>query len=433
MDWRQKWRSTIRRTRHPGVWERKEGGFLIRALITERATGRRRELKRVLPNADLETAITTLAQGVKILRDGAAQNATSKTRFAAFAVDVFEQQKRAGRLRSAASLRKWGDILVHLIAGTRDGNGALLVRGLGEFFLDELRPTHLEQWHANVTSNLINTGIYKPTTCTGWRAVLRVVLRHAQRRLALSLNLADSIPVFDTREHDPYPAEEPNALPPERVGEFLAALRTMYPQFYAMTLLGLFTGLRPSSLRPLRRSGEQQDILWDSGEVLVRRSQTFGEKVMNTTKTGVRLRIGLPAFVMDVLRWHVDTQLMEAAQQDSELLFPSITGGFRAPTVLNKPFAAVAQEMRLGYKFTQRGLRRTFQDLARRAEIESVVTRSISGHATEQMREHYSTVAIVEKARAIERMVQAVGVEGLIPGAEKSQDFMVYQRQQFTV
>lgn len=285
MEWKQRWCSTIRKTKHPGVWERQEGGFLIRALITERATGRRRELKRVLPESDLETAITTLAQGIRQLRDGAAQDGTSKTRFAAFAVDVFEQQKRAGRLRSAASQRKWADILVHLIAGTRDSTGTLLVRGLGEFFLDELRPVHLEQWHANVTCNLINNGIYKPTTCTGWRAVLRVVLRHAQRRLALSTNLADSIPVFDTREHDPYPAEEPNALPPERVGEFLGTLRQMYPQFYGMSVLGLFTGLRPSSLRPLRRSGDQPDILWDSGEVLIRRSQTFGEKVMNTTKT----------------------------------------------------------------------------------------------------------------------------------------------------
>ena len=81
---------------------------------------------------------------------------------------------------------------------------------------------------------------------------------------------------------------------------------------------------------------------------------------------------------MRVLQWHVQTQLNEPDMRDSELLFPSSTGGFRAPTVLNKPFAEVAEEIGLDFAFTQRGMRRTFNDLARRANIEAIVTRSIS-------------------------------------------------------
>jgi len=38
-------------------------------------------------------------------------------------------------------------------------------------------------------------------------------------------------------------------------------------------------------------------------------------------------------------------------------------------------------------------MRRTFNDLARAAKIEAVITKSISGHLTERMREHYSTVS----------------------------------------
>jgi len=79
---------------------------------------------------------------------------------------------------------------------------------------------------------------------------------------------------------------------------------------------------------------------------------------------------------MSVLKWHVDTQLGEPEQREPELLFPSSTGGFRASTVLNKPFA---EEMQFGFVFTQRGMRRTFNDLARHAGVESIVTRSISG------------------------------------------------------
>jgi hypothetical protein len=39
-----------------------------------------------------------------------------------------------------------------------------------------------------------------------------------------------------------------------------------------------------------------------------------------------------------------------------------------------------------------RALRRTFNDRARAAQVNDLVTRSISGHLTEKMQTHYSTV-----------------------------------------
>src|SRR5688572_16090904 len=101
-----------------------------------------------------------------------------------------------------------------------------------------------------------------------------------------------------------------------------------------MAFLGLATGLRPSSLRPLRRKGDQVDVQLDAGRLLVRRSQTIGETVLNVTKQKTRYVIELPARVIDVLRWHIETQLEMPEQRDSDLLFPAVTGGFRAPTVL---------------------------------------------------------------------------------------------------
>src|SRR4051812_46491083 len=80
---------------------------------------------------------------------------------------------------------------------------------------------------------------------------------------------------------------------------------------------------------------------------------------------------------MAVLRWYIQTQLITPEQEDSDLLFPSVKGGYRSPSVLNKPFADACEAMRLGRHFSQRGLRRTFNDLARAAEVESVVTRII--------------------------------------------------------
>ena len=93
-------------------------------------------------------------------------------------------------------------------------------------------------------------------------------------------------------------------------------------------------------------------------------------------------------------------------QEQSDLLFPSVTGGFRSPSVLNKPFADIADEIGLGKRFTQCGLRRTFNDLARVAQVNDVVTRSISGHLTSRMQDHYSTPAAEEKREGIARVIE---------------------------
>ena len=55
-------------------------------------------------------------------------------------------------------------------------------------------------------------------------------------------------------------------------------------------------------------------------------------------------------------------------------------------------------------------MRRTFQDLARAAEVKDIVTRAISGHATETMQHHYSTVAADEKKPAIAKVIELAGV-----------------------
>jgi hypothetical protein len=61
-----------------------------------------------------------------------------------------------------------------------------------------------------------------------------------------------------------------------------------------------------------------------------------------------------------------------------------------------------------------KAMRRTFQDLARAAEVKDIVTRAISGHATETMQHHYSTVAADEKKLAIAKVIELAGVRGAL-------------------
>ena len=386
----------------PGVWERKDGGHVVRSKVTVEATGRKKEIFRVLPEADAPTALRWLHEERQRLRNGQAQQ--PRMRFAEFAASLFDHKVRTGDIKSAAGRNKWLYTLKHLVTD------------FGDFYLDKLRASDLEVWRRRQAER-VAAGEYAPATVNGWLAILRVILKAAKRQLGLELDATEGVRFLDTSEHDTYTEEEPNALAPSEVAPFVDKFREMYPQHFAMLFLGLVTGLRPSSLRPLRRKGPEADVLWDSSRLAVRRSHTHGDEVMRTTKQKRKYTIDLPREVMRVLEWHVASQLRTDEQKESDLLFPTEAGSFRTPKILLKPMAVVATELGIEKKITPRALRRTFNDLARAAEVSDLVTRSISGHLTDQMQRHYSTVSSGEQRQALAKVIQLFGAKTADPSA----------------
>jgi hypothetical protein len=74
------------------------------------------------------------------------------------------------------------------------------------------------------------------------------------------------------------------------------------------------------------------------------------------------------------------------------------------PIVLLKPFREVLRVLKCDLRIAPRGMRRTFQDIARRANVHDLVTRAISGHATEEMHHHYSTAQLDEMRVGVGRV-----------------------------
>jgi integrase len=107
--------------------------------------------------------------------------------------------------------------------------------------------------------------------------------------------------------------------------------------------------------------------------------------------------------------------------RDSEFLFPSETGGFRSASALDKPFREVGEAIKLRKRITPRAMRRTFQDLARNADIETIVRQKICGHATQEMSDLYSTGKDGKSETATRESLSSgrfsVGVEGIEPSA----------------
>lgn len=399
--WLKQWKTEIQPTRIPGVWRRKGGGHVVRARVVDPTTGRMREIKKTLPDSDEATAFQWLSNEKARVRAGGRSAQCQEVRFADYVISLLERKLVKRQIKSARGRERWRCTLTHLIAGTKG------VPGFGELLMDQIRANHIENWQVGI-ARLIAAGTYSPVTANGWIGILKVIFKAAKRELSLTHNPAEGIEAFDTSEHSPYTDEEPNALTAEETTAFLACLYEEYPQHYAMTCLGFATGLRPSSLRPLRRKGETPDVRWEDGVILVRRSHTLGDEVMQTTKTGLRQRITVPQELLDVLRWHVETQLITPEQKASDLLFAREDGGFRTESCLKKTFDIVGGLIGLKKNFTPRGMRRTFNDMCRAAKVESLVTKSISGHLTDRMKDHYSTVSPAEQRESIGRVLRLV-------------------------
>jgi site-specific recombinase XerC len=382
--------------------------------VKDERTGELVRCRRNLPEADLRTARAWLDDERARLRAGEASAfGRSRMRFYEYATLLFERKVASGEIRSEMTRDSWQNSLTNQ-----------LIPYFGNFYIDAIRPTDIEAWKASVANATYVTGKrrkspltssralalapqvekpYLPESKNTWLKHLKAIFSAAAAEFEWPKDPCAKIKPFDNSTHETYTHEEPNSLLDDQTARFLAIMAKRFPQHFAMTALGFATGLRPSTMRPLRRCGDSPDIIWNTGLLLVRRSQTKGDP-MNKTKTGKRQKIWLPEALMRVLWWHVQS-LPSGVAQRSDLLFPSRTGGFRARSVLDKPFAAVAAEAGVPHNVTARAMRRSYNDLMRFAGVDSIVKRSISGHATEEMEEHYSSVLQREQKDSIARLM----------------------------
>jgi integrase len=374
---------------HPGVYALMNGGFLLRAKATDPRTARTKEAMQVVRDVSLGQAIAARSLLVERVRSEIGSVKQRTPLFCEFAASLMEAKIKTARIRSASGRRKWEEIL-----------RSQLFPAFGSLRVDQMTHDDVERWFL-AHAALIKKDQLSPRTANTRLAILKVICRAAAARYAFADPTA-GIVAFDTTTHPTYTPEEPNSLTTDELPRFLDAIYEHFPQHYAVTFLGFVTGLRPSTLFPLRIV---QDVRWQDRQIWIRRSHTHAQEVMNTTKTGVGYPIGLPQDVMDVLRWHIDANVDEGPMRESGLLFPSVRGTIRFTASLQKPFAGAASIAGINKRISAKAMRRTFQDITRAADVSSVVKRSISGHATEAMEGWYSTVAPDEQRAGLVKVV----------------------------
>lgn len=424
VEWVKRWRMNVSKMPVlPGVYVRQEGGFVVRGYVADPRRidpkTKKAPIKEVLltlpDEADPRRALAALEQAKDKIR-GALEETKSIPTFKRYSLSLLERKVATRKIASNTGKEKWVLALKNH-----------LWPAFGDFYVDQITHGVIAQWQLQVAEKMrkgielvrvykLKNGTkkttkrtvhYSPDTTNGWLAILRVITAAMTIEYDLPRDPCDGIENFDTSTHRTYTREQPNSLDPrkEEVARFLDKMLELFPQHYAMTLLSFVLGHRPSTLRPLRRSGPSRDFIPEEGLLLVRRSYTIGADAMDATKTKKDQDIALPSEVVAVLQWHVNTQLRTDEQRRSELLFPSEAGGFRSSSCLQDPFRKVAAAIGLTKHITPKAGRRTFQDLTRQAAIDHAVKKSISGHATDAMVVRYSTPRDDEQREAIGKVV----------------------------
>ena len=387
------WMVGLKPTRHTGIFETK-GGYRVRVRAVDPRTGTLKEANRSYESITVKQALIKQEEMREEIQRGGLATVGERPKYADYATSLFERKLAKGELTSAKSEERWAD--------TQDLH---LIPAFGEFFVDAIRRVDIEGWLAE-QGRKVKHSEYAPATVNGWLSILLTTLRSAGAELDLAYDATRGIKPLDTSTWHTYTEEEPNSLTVEEAPRFMAKALELFPQHFAMIALGLSTGRRPCELRPLRRKGETPDLLWDEGVLLVRRSETKG-KVVERTKTKRNLRIPLPAELVDILQRHV--YRLKGPMRKSELLFPSLTGGFRSGSCLDKPIEVIAKAAKIDKSLTAYFMRRTFQDLGRLANVHDFVVRAVSGHATASMQQHYSTVTGEEVRRGLAKVISLAG------------------------
>jgi len=285
----------------------------------------------------------------------------------------------------------------------------------GQYYTDSLEARNVRNWVKKMSSG------YAAPTVNGWLRVLRQALDPAVEDGILNTNPARATKALREGRTK---GKRGTALSVEEFGRLLEALEELSGTDIAEDVARL---LKVVAWTGMRR-GEVLALRWDDlvdDEIRVERS--VWKRQEKTTKTDDPRRVALIEPLAEVLaeqrHWLISEQ---HPGLESGLVFPASpkharTGAtirdgqiswFRSPAAMDGPLAKVVAAAKIP-PISPHSLRRTWEDLLRRAGADQLVRRALSGWRTEKAQAIYATVNREERSAA------ASAVVDLVKGAKK--------------
>jgi integrase len=376
-----------KRTKYPGVYQIDEKTFRIRAKALDPRTGKARQKERLLEGVSAPQAAKERSEWIEKLCKGEIDGAVPIDRPRVGGCATSWMKSKLLKLDSYTGSRYAEALEQHAL------------EALGDYYFDALRATDVQKW----IDDELREG-YKVSTVKGWFRVFRTMVR--DHLAVLDLPRDPTMRISFPEQDD---TDERNALGPEELNQFLEAMRAKYPQHYPLVAVLAFTGLRFCHASALR----WEDIDETTGVIRVQRKQVRGVVGNVSRRKRAPKEIPLHRELAKILKEHRKAMIGAQAPGLSDgWCFPSDVGSLRTPSSLQKAWATCLKAAGIKARFTVHGLRRTFNDLARKAKVDAVVTKALTGHVTEKMREHYSSVDLEEKRAAVSAVGKLVPILG---------------------
>lgn len=370
------------KTRYPGVYRVNDNNYRVRVVGTDPRTGKKKAVEKLYEGLSAQEA----ARMRTVLLE-----------------EIVASTRKVVRQRVGDFAKSWiASKAVSLDAGTAstyaDALDDHVLPVLGDFWYDALAKADVQKWVDDCFTDGWTTPSgekrgYARNSVHSWFRVFRTMTRDAVEALDLPRDPCVRIrfPQEDMRD-------ESNALEPAELLRFLHEMRTRYPRHYALVTLLAFTGLRFCHASALKWED------WDEEKCVlhVRRKHVRKEVSAVSKKKRAPGVIPVEPELAEILRAH--KARLEAAKAPgfaAGWMFPSDVGTLRTPNSMDKAWAKCLEAAKVKHRFTVHGLRYTFTDLIRLSNADAVVRRALTGHVTQEMQMHYSSVGTEEKRAAI--------------------------------
>lgn len=369
-----------------GISKISAGVYCVRVSVVDPSSGRLRERQQKIAGKsyeEAEKARDALRDGLKadLAAEAGGGSASFKGTLAEFAPQWLEHLRATRRCRP------------HAIKKSEHALASLILPALGNLKVHEITRAHAMNWLGWLGKRKTAEGApYATETLRGAWQALRTLLRDAVPLCGLVADPTAALK-FSVKGT---PARERIFLSPGQLTSVLRAAADESVDVRAMIFLGFSTGLRFCELSALT----WDDVNLSDGFVSVRRSQVNGHVDEPKSKSSKRIVPLLPA-VIEVLHQHrAWQQTTNARGVERGIVFLSRAGTYRTPGMLRKPLRRCAELAGIPEThLSSHVMRRTFNNLAR-SVADRIVLQSMTGHSTESMSFHYSSVSLAEKKEA---------------------------------
>jgi integrase len=383
----------MRKTKYPGVQIVAPGTYRVRGKFIDPRTGRTTEVKKIVTAA---TPMEAAAKRSTLLNGRMRSTGRTRMTVGAFAQSWLEA--------------KSGVVSETTLEGYTNSLDRHVLPALGEFFYDALGPMDVQLWVNRSLQLKTDDGepAFSRRTVEDWFRVFRNMTRDAIAQLSLQRDPTLRIRFPEDPWTDENDAKEDDVLTTEELHRFLGAMKTARPASYALTLVLGLTGQRFCHASALKWG----DVDWQEKVIRFRRKQNRGQVGPISRRKPAPRVVPMVPMLVEALREHKARNAWLARRQsgdgrgttNEDYLFLSNQGTFRQPSCLSNAFKAALKAAGVQKHITPHGLRYAFNDMLRRSGVDAISARALTGHVTEQMQEHYSSVQLDEKRAAISRL-----------------------------